>query len=362
MEPSDAVPSRQQQIRSDRSHNIRQGAMNALPHAGAEHRSAAAAGVRAVLQRRRYWSSQRQRSPFWLETVPMEGDDNRSRGSREGAQDSQDRRSSASVPVVYHRRFKLYSVFTLAASAAWLASYAVIVFPAMEKYQLHQCTSDGGSSLPHNATMLFFYFIWFAVTRLFLFVPCVVQRVTLALVNRIRGRGHLYILQALFRDMPLYLYAVGAVLFMFYLAQSESCRATPELYNALRLCASSNCLMVPVAASFAVWHNMIFFAAASRSIVEQPPSVPKVNVADLETITYRVEDFGDEEGRPFPSCCSICLGTWEEGDCIKITPCRHIFHEECLATWLQSSCTCAMCRKDLSQVQDPAVQTLGALV
>merc|ERR1712151_390163 len=45
--------------------------------------------------------------------------------------------------------------------------------------------------------------------------------------------------------------------------------------------------------------------------------------------------------------CAICLGSWETSDSIKITPCGHAYHAECIGNWLKSARTCALCRQDL---------------
>jgi hypothetical protein len=48
-----------------------------------------------------------------------------------------------------------------------------------------------------------------------------------------------------------------------------------------------------------------------------------------------------------PSCCSICLDDFVEGDLIcwsKIPSCKHIFHQQCLLPWLLLHDSCPSCR------------------
>jgi hypothetical protein len=48
-----------------------------------------------------------------------------------------------------------------------------------------------------------------------------------------------------------------------------------------------------------------------------------------------------------PSCCSICLDDFVEGDLIcwsKIPSCTHIFHQQCLLPWLVIHDSCPSCR------------------
>ncbi|KAK8582238.1 hypothetical protein V6N13_145220 [Hibiscus sabdariffa] len=43
--------------------------------------------------------------------------------------------------------------------------------------------------------------------------------------------------------------------------------------------------------------------------------------------------------------CPICLSEFEEKQCLKTIPhCKHVFHVECLDTWLSSHISCPVCR------------------
>lgn len=56
--------------------------------------------------------------------------------------------------------------------------------------------------------------------------------------------------------------------------------------------------------------------------------------------------------------CVICLEEFRECDVVKIIPsCRHVFHPECIDTWLSLHVTCPICRCDMvcgGVVDDPA--------
>ncbi|KAL2332798.1 hypothetical protein Fmac_014011 [Flemingia macrophylla] len=47
-------------------------------------------------------------------------------------------------------------------------------------------------------------------------------------------------------------------------------------------------------------------------------------------------------------CCRVCLCEFEEGEKLRELKCRHMFHKDCLDTWLQQCFgTCPLCRKQL---------------
>ncbi|KAI4385460.1 hypothetical protein MLD38_003482 [Melastoma candidum] len=48
------------------------------------------------------------------------------------------------------------------------------------------------------------------------------------------------------------------------------------------------------------------------------------------------------------SDCVVCLTEFEEGETVKVIPlCRHVFHPECVDTWLSSHVSCPVCRSTL---------------
>ena len=47
--------------------------------------------------------------------------------------------------------------------------------------------------------------------------------------------------------------------------------------------------------------------------------------------------------------CVICQEDFKKEDRLKITPCGHIFHPQCISKWLETECirpTCPTCRHD----------------
>ncbi|XP_056683533.1 RING-H2 finger protein ATL39-like [Spinacia oleracea] len=43
--------------------------------------------------------------------------------------------------------------------------------------------------------------------------------------------------------------------------------------------------------------------------------------------------------------CAVCLGTFEEKEILRLLPkCGHVFHADCVDTWLRMHATCPFCR------------------
>ncbi|KAJ4750490.1 RING/U-box superfamily protein [Rhynchospora pubera] len=54
-----------------------------------------------------------------------------------------------------------------------------------------------------------------------------------------------------------------------------------------------------------------------------------------------------------PLECAVCLSEFLENDILRLLPgCRHVFHTNCIDTWLSEHITCPVCRSNLS---DPVV-------
>eukprot|EP01084_Bolivina_argentea_P046876 86345_1 len=46
--------------------------------------------------------------------------------------------------------------------------------------------------------------------------------------------------------------------------------------------------------------------------------------------------------------CAICLAQFENGEELRVLPCQHSFHTECIDQWLRGHRTCPMCRIDVT--------------
>ncbi|CAE7370918.1 rnf44 [Symbiodinium natans] len=254
------------------------------------------------------------------------------------------------LQVHYPPRFKVLLTVVVIMAIAWITNFFISVHPLLEEHDDPPECKYALNQLKYNARVLFVYFMWFSIARASLFVPCVLARVA-TVQSRTHGFCRTYCVHLLIRDGPIYIFVVGSVLFWFNILRSPSCEdRSPELYSRLKMYAVCSCLLAFACIVEVYWHNKLITNTLefySAWVPEVSRRAPPETLEKLETRKYEEQAFGDEEGKQYPSECAICLGSWESEDVIKVTPCGHAFHQECIGGWLQSARTCALCRKDL---------------
>lgn len=58
------------------------------------------------------------------------------------------------------------------------------------------------------------------------------------------------------------------------------------------------------------------------------------------TISRELEKEKDEKAKR----CAICLEDFEPQEIVTVTPCKHMFHEECIVPWVKNEGRCPVCR------------------
>jgi hypothetical protein len=57
--------------------------------------------------------------------------------------------------------------------------------------------------------------------------------------------------------------------------------------------------------------------------------------------------FVKKENKEENDTCPICICEFEEQETIKTLICKHVFHEQCVMTWLSDHSTCPICKASL---------------
>ncbi|KAG0037427.1 hypothetical protein BGZ82_002568 [Podila clonocystis] len=96
--------------------------------------------------------------------------------------------------------------------------------------------------------------------------------------------------------------------------------------------------------SFSTSMTMLENSDAPSPTITQPATlIPVPDVASEEISDTKLENSESSE-----ELCSICLGEYELDDRIRILPCDHEYHAECVDIWLTHKSThCPLCKHDL---------------
>ena len=95
---------------------------------------------------------------------------------------------------------------------------------------------------------------------------------------------------------------------------------------------------------------------------QRRPDVPQLDALSV-SFTYHLlprngGTVADSPEDPYPlQSCVICLIDFQEGDSVRMLPCLHRFHRECVDRWMTTqSCTCPYCRHDprIIALQEPS--------
>ena len=80
----------------------------------------------------------------------------------------------------------------------------------------------------------------------------------------------------------------------------------------------------------------------------QSRGTPEEVINALESRVFQ-RDVESQHGNVQNEDCAICLTTFENGETLRVLPCQHPFHSECIDQWLGAHRTCPMCRIDVTR-------------
>lgn len=52
------------------------------------------------------------------------------------------------------------------------------------------------------------------------------------------------------------------------------------------------------------------------------------------------------EGGSNDTVCAVCMASFEEDQMLRVAPCSHTFHKQCLDRWLRTNRSCPLCRHE----------------
>ncbi|KAI3933736.1 hypothetical protein MKW92_044137 [Papaver armeniacum] len=94
---------------------------------------------------------------------------------------------------------------------------------------------------------------------------------------------------------------------------------------------------------------------SSRPSVSSIGSVPAPKEV-VESMPVKIYAKSQKQQNEDAAQCYICLVEYEEGDCMRILPCHHEFHQTCVDKWLKEiHRVCPLCRGDVCRSESFAI-------
>lgn len=103
--------------------------------------------------------------------------------------------------------------------------------------------------------------------------------------------------------------------------------------------------------AFRVGVYLVFTTAVFRWILYMDRQDPQLKDGEEGIKTYTGEELGMGEVQTTSTheCC-ICLECIDQGEQVRVLPCRHVFHHDCINGWFEhNQYSCPMCKMDLKK-------------
>jgi len=156
---------------------------------------------------------------------------------------------------------------------------------------------------------------------------------------------------------------------LFLLTKSQTCSQTaPVLYKWIYIWIHVMLFLIALRATLTLCGVAIITVMIAGGIwktndAADPDIISKIDIVTYEEggIVHGAGEKGEDTvvgGQAME--CSICFEKYKEAEELKFTPCRHLFHEECLKNWLKVKRTCPLCRLDLQEAFNPSADKENA--
>jgi len=70
--------------------------------------------------------------------------------------------------------------------------------------------------------------------------------------------------------------------------------------------------------------------------------IPRLSLQSIDSSDVSISEVSEME-------CAICMCPFEPSENLRLLPCGHFFHVECIKKWLVTRSTCPFCRKDITE-------------
>jgi hypothetical protein len=138
------------------------------------------------------------------------------------------------------------------------------------------------------------------------------------------------------------------------ICEADTCKATaPQLYKASARFAWMG-FALAIACIITSLSTAIFVVLMRTGALTTSDAAPSGTLDLCRVVKVDKPSAGDQQLlAPDPSgeaqTCPICMEFFAPDKEVRLTPCKHLFHGPCLASWLNVSRCCPMCRHDFTQ-------------
>lgn len=90
--------------------------------------------------------------------------------------------------------------------------------------------------------------------------------------------------------------------------------------------------------------NSVVLSKLKKERYEPPKILPKrVSLCYRDSVANALKE-REREKQERRKRCAICLEDFEPREEVMLTPCKHVFHEDCIVPWVGSKGQCPVCR------------------
>ncbi|XP_072520568.1 RING finger protein 215 isoform X2 [Salminus brasiliensis] len=97
------------------------------------------------------------------------------------------------------------------------------------------------------------------------------------------------------------------------------------------------------------WQGVICTGETNSPVQLHPKQDLLKHLSSLKTRTYRQPKAWTDptHGQPETDSCAVCLEQYNNNQCLRVLPCLHEFHRDCVDPWLLLQQTCPLCKRSV---------------